>query len=64
MKRLIVKGLWTLFGGFSISLFFYGLLFVAEALCQSKYIFVSLTTLVAGIGCMALTIWISEEFEL
>ena len=53
-----------LFGAFSLCLFFYGLLFVAEAICQKQYILVSLATLAAGCVCMALTAWISEEYEL
>ena len=64
MKKWILKGLWMLFGAFSLCLFFYGLLFVAEAICQKQYILVSLAILAAGCVCMTLTAWISEEYEL
>ena len=63
MKKWILKGLWMLFGAFSLCLFFYGLLFVAEAICQKQYILVSLATLAAGGVCMTLTAWIAEEYE-
>lgn len=64
MKKWLAKGLWLVFGFFSMCLSCYGLLYLAEAICQMQYILTSVATLAAGIGCMALTIWISEEYEL
>ena len=64
MKKWILKGLWMLFGAFSLCLFFYGLLFVGEAIWQKEYVLVSLATMVTGCVCRSLGAWIWEEYEL
>ena len=56
--------LWMLFGGFSFCLFVYGILWLAEAICDNKDIPLAVVTAVGGLACVFITGIIYEEYEL
>lgn len=64
MKRLVVKLLWQLFGGFSFCLFVYGGLWTAEALCSHVDLPLAIVTALGGFACVIVTGIIYEEYEL
>ena len=64
MKRLVAKVLYQLYGGFSICLFVYGMLWTAEAICDNKDIPLAVVTAVGGLACVFITGIIYEEYEL
>ena len=64
MEMLIVKLLYQLYGEFSICLFVYGILWLAEAICDNKDIPLAVVTAVGGLACVFITGIIYEEYEL
>lgn len=56
--------LWMLFGGFNFCLFTYGMLWTAEAICDSKDIPWAVMTAAGGLACVIITGIIYEEYEL
>ena len=64
MKRLVAKALYQLYGGFSICLFVYGILWLAEAICDNKDIPWAVVTAIGGLACVFITGIIYEEYEL
>ena len=64
MKRLVAKALYQLYGGFSICLFVYGILWLAEAICDNKDIPLAVVTAVGGLACVFITGIIYEENKL
>lgn len=56
--------LWMLFGGFSFCLFTYGILWLAEAICDNNDIPLAVVTAVGGLACVFITGIIYEEYEL
>ena len=60
---LIVKLLYQLYGGFSICLFTYGMLWTAQAICDCENVLFAVLTALAGYISLRITIRIAEEYN-
>lgn len=63
MKMLIVKLLYQLYGGFSICLFTYGLLWTAQAICDKENVLFAVLTVVVGSASLYIAMRIAEDFN-
>ena len=61
MKMLIVKLLYQLYGGFSICLFTYGLLWTAQAICDKGNVLFAVLTVVVGSASLYIAMRIAED---
>lgn len=61
MKRLVAKALYQLYGGFSICLFVYGILWTAEAICSKENVPFAVLTAVVGSASMYIAMRIAED---
>ncbi len=61
MKRLVAKALYQLYGGFSICLFTYGLLWTAKAICDKENVLFAVLTVVAGSASLYIAMRIAED---
>lgn len=61
MKMLIVKLLYQLYGGFSICLFTYGLLWAAQAICDKENVLFAVLTAIAGSASLYIAMRIAED---
>lgn len=53
--------LWMLFGGFSICLFTYGLLWTAQAICDKENVLFAVLTVVVGAASLYIAMRIAED---
>lgn len=61
MKMLIAKLLYQLYGGFSICLFTYGMLWTAQAICDKENVLFAVLTALVGSASLYVTIRIAED---